>query len=204
MTTRFLAIVATAIWFSCAVVPASAQGLSGVAVIDFQRLQRDSAASKSVKGQLEKQFAVHQQEVTKEENDVRSAEQELNRQRTLISPEAFAERRRQFEQKVANLQRDVQNRKRELDKSQVAAQRIIEESLNDIIGQIVTERKLTLVLRRDQTVFAAPEFEITDEVLKRLNAKLPSVKVPLAAVPAPGAAAPARPAAPAAKPPPAR
>jgi Skp family chaperone for outer membrane proteins len=198
MTTRFLAIVATAIYFACAVIPASAQGLSGVAVIDVLRLQRESAASKSIKAQIEKQYAVHQQEITKQENELRSAEQELNRQRTLVSPEAFAERRRQFEQKVANLQRDVQNRKSALDKSAMAAQRIVEQSLSEIVQQLVTERKLTLVLGKNTTIFAAPEFEITDEVMKRLNAKLPSVKVP---PPAPAAAAPsAAPGAPGAPP----
>jgi Skp family chaperone for outer membrane proteins len=203
MTTRFLAIVATAIYFACAVIPASAQGLSGVAVIDVLRLQRESAASKSIKAQIEKQYAVHQQEITKQENELRSAEQELNRQRTLVSPEAFAERRRQFEQKVANLQRDVQNRKREMDKSQVAAQRIVEQSLSGIVEQLVTERKLTLVLGKNQTIYAAPEFEITDEVIKRLNAKLPSVKVPPPAPPA--AAAPsATPGTPPKAPPPSR
>lgn len=203
MTTRYLAIVAAVFYFACAAIPASAQGLPGVAVIDVQRLQREAAASKSVKAQIEKQYAVHQQEITKQENEVRSAEQELTRQRTLISPEAFAERRRQFEQKVANLQRDVQNRKREMDKSQLAAQRIIEQALAGVVEQIVTERKLTLVLRRDQTVFAAPEFEITDEVLKRLNAKLPSVKVPPtpAAAPAAQSAKPPAAAAPKAPPP---
>ena len=184
MTTRFLAIVATALYFACAVIPASAQGLSGVAVIDVLRLQRESAASKSIKAQIEKQYAIHQQEITKQENELRSAEQELNRQRALVSPEAFAERRRQFEQKVANLQRDVQNRKRELDKSALAAQRIVEQSLSEIVQQLVTERKLTLVLGKSQTIYAAPEFEITDEVMKRLNAKLPSVKVQPPAAPA--------------------
>jgi hypothetical protein len=57
---------------------------------------------------------------------------------------------------------------------------------------------LTLVLGKNTTIFAAPEFEITDEVMKRLNAKLPSVKVP---PPAPAAAAPsAAPGAPGAPP----
>lgn len=203
MTTRILALVATVICFACPVIPASAQGLSGVAVIDVVRLQRDSAASKSIKAQIEKQYAVHQQEITKQENELRSAEQELNRQRTLVSPEAFAERRRQFEQKVANLQRDVQNRKRELDKSTMAAQRIVEQSLTAIVEQLVSERKLTLVLGKNTTIYAAPEFEITDEVMKRLNAKLPSVKVPPPGSATPSAA-PAKPATPPKAPPPSR
>lgn len=195
MTTRFLAIVATAMTLACTAVPAAAQGLPGVATIDLQRIQRDSSAAKSIKGQIEKQMASHQQEITKQENELRNAEQELNRQRTLISPEAFNERRRQFEQKVANLQRDVQNRKRDVGNSAVAAERVIEQALKEVVEQIVTERRLTLVMRKELTVYAAPEFEITDEAMKRLNAKLPSVKVTPPAPPkAPAAAAPKAPA----------
>lgn len=192
MTTRFLAIVATAVSLACATVPAAAQGLPGVATIDLQRIQRDSSAAKSIKGQIDKQMAAHQQEITKQENELRNAEQELNKQRTLISPEAFNERRRQFEQKVGNLQRDVQNRKRDVGNSAVAAERVVEQALKEVVEQIVTERKLTLVMRKELTVYAASEFEITDEVMKRLNAKLPSVKVtappkaPAAAPKAPG------------------
>jgi Skp family chaperone for outer membrane proteins len=178
MTTRFLAIVATAIYFACAVVPASAQGLSGVAVVDIQHIMRESAAAKSIQGQIEKLRSSYQQEITKQENELRSAEQELNRQRTLVSPDAFNERRRQFEQRVGNLQKDVQSRKRALDQSFSSAMRTVENSLRGIIEQMVSERKLTLVLIKSQTVYSAPELEMTDEVMKRLNAKLPSVKVP--------------------------
>jgi Skp family chaperone for outer membrane proteins len=178
MTTRVLAIVAIAVYFACAALPASAQGLPGVAVVDIQRVMRESAAAKSIQGQIEKLRASYQKEITKQENDLRNAEQELNRQRTLVSPDAFNERRRQFEQKVGSLQRDVQNRKRELDKSFSAAMRTVEKSLREIIEQLVTERRLNLVLIKSQTIYNAPEFEMTDEVMKRLNAKLPSVKVP--------------------------
>lgn len=190
MTTRFLAIVATAICLACAAIPASAQGLPGVGVVDIQRIMRDSAAAKSIQGQIEKMRASYQQEITKQENELRNAEQELNRQRTLVSPDAFNERRRQFEQKVGSLQRDVQNRKRALDTSYTSAMRTIENSLRGIIEQLVTERRLTLVLIKSQTIYNAPDLEMTDEVMKRLNAKLPSVKVPPPQPAAPAAGAP--------------
>ena len=208
MTRLFTAIAAMALLLASAAVPVSAQTLPGVATIDVQRLQRESAASKSIQAQIEKLRASYQQEITKQENELRSAEQELNRQRTLVSPEAFNERRRQFEQKVGNLQRDVQNRKRELDKSALTAQRTIENALNQIVQDVVTERRLTLVLVKNQTIYAAPEFDLTDEVMKRLNAKLPSVKVPpptLTPQQPPQAAKPQNPPAkPAQNPPPAR
>lgn len=195
---RFFIIIAATVCVAFSVVPVSAQGASGgIAVVDMQRIFRDSAASKSIQAQLEKYRVAAQQETTKEENDLRKVEQELVQQRALISPESFAERRRQFEQRVNNLQRDDQNRKREFDKVQASAIRTVETSLRDIIGQLVTEQKLILVLPKSQTIFLAPELEITDEVIKRLNAKLPSVKVSAPAKPAPQAKTP-----PTAKPPP--
>jgi Skp family chaperone for outer membrane proteins len=159
-----------------AAAPAYAQ--QNIAVVDIQRIMRESSATKSITDQIEKQRNTYQQDITKQENELRNAEQELNKQRTIISPEAFAERRRAFEQRVGNLQRDVQNRKRDLDKSLNGATTTVQNALRDIIGALVTERKYTLILIKSQTAYNAPELEVTEEVLKRINAKLPSVKVP--------------------------
>lgn len=172
-----LLILCAALWLGAAGV-AAAQQPQNIAVVDIARIMRESAATKSITTQIEKQRNAYQQEITKQENDLRAAEQELNRQRTIISPEAFAERRRAFEQRVGNLQRDVQNRKRELDKALGTATVTVQNALRDIIGGMVTERKYTLILIKTQTAYNAPDMEITEDVLKRLNAKLPSVKVP--------------------------
>lgn len=149
-----------------------------VAVVDTQRIMRDSAATKSIGEQIAKLRTSYQADITKQENELRGAEQELNKQRTIISAEAFAERRRAFEQRVGNLQRDVENRKRELDKSVQTAMGSVQKELNTIIGALVEERKFTLVLPKSQTIYHSPQMEVTDEVLKRLNSKLPSVRVP--------------------------
>jgi Skp family chaperone for outer membrane proteins len=189
MTTRLLAILLTGLCLVSAAIPASAQSLAGVAVIDVQRLQRESAATKSINAQLEKLQASMSQDIAKQENELRSAKQELDRQRTLVSPEAFNERVRAFEQKYANLQRDVQNRKRGLEKSAGTAFGAVEKALREVVEQLVEERRLNLVIVKNLTMYNAPEYELTEEVIKRLNAKLPSVKVqPPAATPAPGAA----------------
>jgi Skp family chaperone for outer membrane proteins len=177
MTIRFVAILAMAILLAGTVASASAQGLTGVAVMDVQRVLHESSAGKSVQKQLEKQRTAYSQELSKQEKELRAAEQELNRQRTLISPEAFNERRRQFEQKVGNLQREAQSRKRDFDKMQGGAIRTMEAAITEIVQAIASERKFTLILPKNATILHTPELEITDEVMKRLNAKLPSVKV---------------------------
>lgn len=170
--------------FAATAAPAFAQQQS-IAVIDTQRIMRDSLPTKSIGDQIAKFRTTYQADITKQENELRAAEQELNKQRTIISAEAFADRRRAFEQRVGNLQRDVENRKRELDKSVSTAMGTVQGSLNKIIAALVEERKFTLVLPKSQTIYNSPAMEVTDEVMNRLNKALPSVKVP------PPAAAPA-------------
>jgi outer membrane protein len=45
------------------------------------------------------------------------------------------------------------------------------------VDEIAAERKATLVLSKNQVVLSAKEYDITDEAMKRLNAKLPTVAV---------------------------
>lgn len=180
----FLSCLSAGLLAAAMAVSVQAQA-QNVAIVDTQRIMRDSAATKSIGDQIAKLRASYQADITKQENELRSAEQELNKQRTIISAEAFAERRRAFEQRVGNLQRDVENRKRELDKSVQTAMGSVQKELNTIIGALVEERKFTLVLPKSQTIYHSPQMEVTDEVLKRLNSKLPSVRVPApAATPA--------------------
>ena len=55
----------------------------------------------------------------------------------------------------------------------------IRTNLLQVIDEIAAERKATLVLSKNQVVLAAKEYEITDDAMKRLNAKLPTVAVEL-------------------------
>jgi hypothetical protein len=69
-------------------------------------------------------------------------------------------------------------RKRSLDQTQAAAMRQVETTLNNTVAEIFTERKLSLILRRDQTAFFNPSMDITEEVIKRLDQRLPPSRSP--------------------------
>ena len=46
-----------------------------------------------------------------------------------------------------------------------------------IVAEIANDLELTLILGKDQTVLVATQLEITDQVLQRLDAQLPTVEV---------------------------
>ncbi|NQU57652.1 MAG: OmpH family outer membrane protein [Rhodospirillales bacterium] len=148
-----------------------------VAVIDINVILRDAAAFKSIRQQIGVYRNTFQGEIQKEEETLRNGNQELARQRTLLSAEAFAEKRREFEAKVVAVQRLVQQRKKNLDKSQSEAMRQIQDVLNVIVTAISEEQNISLILRKDQTVLATMPLQITKQVLERLDVKMPTIVV---------------------------
>jgi outer membrane protein len=150
-----------------------------VAVVDVQKVLEDSKASKSVQAALEKQRTAFQNDISQQENALRTADQDLSRQRATLSAEDYEKKRGELEQKAATLRRDVQTKRQQLDRMFQTAMNTIRTNLLQVIDEIAAERKATLVLSKNQVVLAAKEYEITDEAMKRLNAKLPTVAVEL-------------------------
>lgn len=160
--------------------PAAAQssGASGVAVLNLNAIRRDADSVQDVRRQIAEYRAAFQQEIQKEEQALRDANQELARRRTILSPEAFAEERRKFEQRVLDMQKLVQRRREDLERVQSEAMATVEDSLNAIVREIATSRGFAVVLSDVQAVVIDERLDITKEALDRLNKTLPAVKVP--------------------------
>lgn len=151
-----------------------------VAVVDMQQLLRESTAAKSIQSQLEKQHEKYQQHINSQENSLRDAEKELSRQRTILDPEAYSEKRKEFERKIGDAQRDVQDKKRRLEVAYAKAMDAIQNKVIEIIQKISEDRKYMLVLPSGQIVLVENSLDITAEVLKTLNSQLPTVKIDVA------------------------
>ncbi|MHC8509615.1 MAG: OmpH/Skp family outer membrane protein [Rhodospirillales bacterium] len=152
--------------------------LSGVAVIDMNRIREESLAFKDINRQIEEHRGVFRAEIQKEEEALRETNKELNRQRSILSPEAFTAERVKFETKLSEVQRRVQELRRDLEQSRAAAMAELQGALNRTVADIAKEQSLELVVRRDQTVLVATSLDITGLVLDQINKALPSVEVP--------------------------
>lgn len=153
-----------------------------IAVIDNQRVSRDAAAYKAARQQADQYRAAMQQEFSREEERLRQENQELERQRTLLAPEAFEARNREFQTKVVAFQRRLQERNRSLDVFIRNTQTEVQKVLTVIVQEMANERGFNLLLDKNLTFYSTDPLDITNEVLSRLDRRLP-----VARVPAPGA-----------------
>ena len=158
-------------------VPATAQVPLKVAVLDLNAIRANSLAINNIRAQIEKYRQGFQDDIKKEEDALRVANQELAKKRTLLGPEAFANERRLFEQKVVGVQKLVRQRKLDLDSALTEAMLVVEKKMNVIMTKVATKRGASLVLRRQNTILADSSMDMTKEVLKRLNSELKAVPV---------------------------
>ncbi|MFN3461829.1 MAG: OmpH family outer membrane protein [Oceanibaculum sp.] len=152
---------------------------SRIAFIDVQGVLRASEAARTVRDQIEAQRARYQEEISKQERELRTLEQDLVQQRSVLAPEAFQQRRQQFEQRVAEIQRAVQARKRQLDEGYAQSMEQVRVALVEIVADIAKERQATAVLSKSAIVLAEKNIDISEDALNRLNQRLTSVTVKL-------------------------
>lgn len=146
-------------------------------VLDVQAILREASAVKDIRGQITKYGTSFEKEIQKERAELRKANQELARQRTILAPEAFAEKRREFEERVVEVQRLVQQRQRELDKSRNIAMGAVNQAYIEVVAKLANERNIAMIMNKSQTAYSVGTLDLTKTVLDLLNNKLPTVKV---------------------------
>lgn len=148
-----------------------------IGIVDVQKILRDSQASRSLRPQIEELRKNYQTSVRKRETELRKASQELQRQRAILSSQAFAKRRNDYEEMARKAQVDFQQRKRRIDNAYGAAMRVIQKSMVVAAAKIAEERNFDIVLPKSLVLLADQKLDITGEVLRRIDKSLPSVKL---------------------------
>lgn len=163
-----------------AIPPAGALPAPSIGVVDIQAVLREGSAARSVREQIDKQRTSYGAEISKKENDLRAAEQDLAKQRNVLSAEAFADKRRQLEQQVADFQRQVSARRRQLDEAIVENMKPIEAAMEEVLTQIAQERSLNMIVHKNAVILSHNALDLTGEVLQKVDRKVPraTVKMP--------------------------
>ncbi len=167
MKSKYLqALCATALAFPAFAL--QAQELK-IGYVNSDRVLRDAVPAKAAQTKLESEFSRREKELGDVANRLKAngdrldkeaptlAEAERNRrQRELV------EQDREFQRKRREFQEDLSQRKNE----ELAA---VIERANRVIKQIFESEKYDLILQ--EAVFASPRVDITDKVIKALNAQ---------------------------------
>ena len=154
----------------------AAQNIS-VMVVDVQSLLQNSKAAKMVRSQMEAKRNEYTKEISHAEETLRAERDALQRQQASLSADALNKKAREFQQKVNDLDRDVQSKRAALEKSNNDALTKIQQSMLKIIADIARQRRANLVLQRTDLVLFDQNFDVTDQVMQKLDEEMPVLTV---------------------------
>jgi len=146
-------------------------------ILNLDRVLQDSDAAKGIMAELNAKRKEYEAQITKEEKSLLSAEEEIRKQKSKMTEEEFGKKRTEFEKKLTNAKKMVQDRKGTLDNAfNTSMKKLREESLK-ITAEIARDRNFDIVFSDDAIVLAESAYDITDEVLARLNKDVKKIAV---------------------------
>ena len=167
MKSSYVKLLAAAALIGCAA-SASSQELK-IGYVNSDRVLRDATPAKAAQSKLEVEFSKREKDMTDLANKLKATGDKLEKDAPTLS-EAERSRRqrdlveqdREFQRKRREFQEDLNQRKNEELSSVV-------ERANKVIKQIFETEKYDLIIQ--EAVFAGPKVDITDKVIKALNAQ---------------------------------
>lgn len=150
-----------------------------ILIVDIPQILQDAKAAKGVQSVISQQYNNYSKEVAQQEDELQKERAELERQRTVLTPDAFSLRARELQQRYDDLDQSVQARRQALQRSLNEAMSKVKDAAYDIVKAISEERHANLVIEKEAIVFEAEGFDVTPEAIKRLDEKLSSVPVNL-------------------------
>ena len=146
-----------------------------IAILDMDRILRDSKAAATLREEIDNQRLAHQTTLRDQENALRTADQELARQRAVLSAEAFTSKRKELQEQANRLQQGFISRQKEMEELFGRGIGQVRKALAEVAKEIADERGISLILLKQTIVLASRELDITDEALRRIDERLPSV-----------------------------
>jgi outer membrane protein len=139
-----------------------------IGIVNLDRIVRESGPAKSAQTKLESEFAKREKEINDLGNQIKSLSDRFEREAPTLSESQRAARQKQitdqdreFQRKRREFQEDLNNRKNE------ELQAIIDRA-NRAVRTLAENEKFDLIIQ--EAVYIHPKHDITDKVIKLLNA----------------------------------
>lgn len=176
---RIGAVVALFLALGAAAEAQSTLPSPAIVVVDMMQIMRDATAAKNVQAQVQDEMNAYTKEVSKREDELKQLSDQLERQRTALAPEVFAARSQEYQQRYTALDHDVQSKRQAMQQSYSEAMTKVENTALQIIADVARERNANMVVAKAALLYMADGIDVTAEVTRRLDEKLPTVAVNL-------------------------
>jgi len=149
--------------------PVMAQGTGSIAVVDGEKVLRDSEPGKKLFAEIKALRDKKQQEIEQRQNSVQTMNEKLTKEKDILSPEAQEKRKAEIQRAVTEAKRFREDSEQEIQSKLDTAMETMQNKLIPLIEKLGQEKGYSLIVGKQFTIWRDPKWDITDEVIKRFN-----------------------------------
>lgn len=149
-----------------------------IGYVNSERVLREANPAKAAQAKLEAEFGKRERELQELAQRLKAAADKLEKDGPTLSPTEQQRRQRELVEQDRDIQRKRREFQEDLNQRRNEELAAVVERANRVIKQIFDSEKYDIIVQ--EVVFASARVDITDKVIRGLNA------APAAAAPAPG------------------
>lgn len=157
--------------------PGSPPPTAVIGIVDIPEIQRLSTAFNQVREEIERRRTRLNDDLQREQNGWREAQQALSVQRTQLTPDQIRARERELQDRITDSQRIFRNRSQAIEQAAQQSLMQIEEALAGVVRQVAASRSVNIVVPRPLVIMNDPGFDLTEEVAQQFNRTLRQVTI---------------------------
>ena len=142
-----------------------------IGFVNSDRVLREATLAKAAQTRLETEFSKRQKEGEDAANKLKTAADKLDKDAPTLGEAERSRRQRDLVEQDRELQRKRREFQEDLNQRKNEELASVVERANKVVKQIYDTEKFDLILQGDVVVFASARVDITDKVIKALNAQ---------------------------------
>lgn len=140
-----------------------------IGYIDLQRIVYESDEGKKAKSELDALIKSKQAVVDEKRQNLEKLKSELDKQASVLSPEARKAKQDEIEKLEREYLRFAQDSETELRKKDAELKERIVKEIFELMEKIGKEEGYTLILDRSMVIYGNKEIDITNNIIKKYN-----------------------------------
>jgi len=144
-----------------------------LAYVDMQRGINECSAGYEARKVISQDGEKFQRLIAEKQTELQTMKESLEKQGLMLTPDARANKEREYQTKLREFQRWGEDTQNELNQKRTQMERTISMDLIKLIQKIGADEGYTLILERNESIvlFASKPIDITDQVIKAYNAQ---------------------------------
>ena len=140
--------------------------------LDLDKVVTNTKAGKSIIEELEKSKKAALKKFEQKEKDLKKIEDEINKQKNIISEEELKKRLGEFRKEVANFRQNRQKLINDFNQKRKAEFGKFFKKITPILESYVTEKNIDILLDKKNIFLASKKRNITQEIIKIIDSKI--------------------------------